>query len=53
MASTSLTIRINENDRKHIEQIAKANDRSISYIVNQAIKEYIKRNVPDNKEEKQ
>ncbi len=51
MASMNLTIRIDENDRKYIEQIAKSNDRSLSYIVNQAIKEYIKKNLPDKKEE--
>lgn len=51
MASMNLTIRIDENDRKQIEKIAKANDRSISYIVNQAIKEYIKRNAPDKEDE--
>ncbi len=43
MATVSLTIRIDENDKKSIEQLAKEDDRSISYIVNQAIKEYIKR----------
>ncbi len=50
MASVSLTIRIDEDDRKQIEKIAKSNDRSISYVVNQAIKEFIKKNVPDKKE---
>ena len=45
MATVSLTIRIDENDKKSIEQLAKEDDRSISYIVNQAIKEYIKKNL--------
>lgn len=49
MATVSLTIRIDENDKKNIEQLAKQDDRSISYIVNQAIKEYLKENLPDMK----
>ena len=49
MGSVSLTIRIDENDKKSIELLAKADDRSISYIVNQAIKQYIK----DNSNEKE
>lgn len=44
MGNISLTIRIDENDKKQIERLAKTDDRSISYIVNQAIKEYIKKN---------
>ncbi len=50
MASINLTIRIDENDKKTIEQFAKKNDRSINYYVNQAIKEFIKKNVPDKEE---
>ena len=45
MSTVSLTIRVDENDKKAIERLAKADDRSISYIVNQAIKEYIKKNI--------
>ena len=41
MSSVSLTIRVDDNDKKIIEQFAKTDDRSISYIVNQAIKQYI------------
>ena len=48
MATVSLTIRIDEDDKKAIEQFAKKDDRSINYIVNQAIKEYIK-NQPNKK----
>lgn len=44
MSSVSLTIRVDENDKKIIEELAKADDRSISYIVNQAIKQYIESN---------
>lgn len=43
MATVSLTIRIDENDKKVIEELAKKDDRSISYIVNQSIKEFIKK----------
>lgn len=50
MATVSLTIRIDENDKKIIEQLAKKDDRSISYVVNQAIKEFIRKNAPENKE---
>lgn len=50
MATVSLTIRIDENDKKAVEQLAKKDDRSISYVVNQAIKEFIKKNLPDKEE---
>ena len=50
MASVNLTIRIDESDKKTVERLAKKDDRSINYIVNQAIKEYIKKNVPDKEE---
>ena len=49
MATVSLTIRIDENDKKMIEQFAEKDDRSINYIVNQAIKRYIKENISDKK----
>ncbi|MCI9542295.1 MAG: hypothetical protein HFG39_14900 [Lachnospiraceae bacterium] len=39
-----------KNDKIILESMAKKNDRSINYIINQAIKEFIKKNVP-NKEE--
>lgn len=41
MATVSLTIRIDENDKKAVEKLAKKDDRSLSYIINQAIKTYI------------
>lgn len=50
MATVSLTIRIDEHDKKAVEQLAKKDDRSISYVVNQAIKEFIKKNLPDKEE---
>ena len=39
-----------KNDKIILESMAKKNDRSINYIINQAIKEFIKKNVP-NKED--
>ena len=50
MGSISLTIRIDENDKKQIEAIAQEKDRSISYIVNQAIKKYLRDNENDNRD---
>lgn len=50
MASVSLTIRIDEDDKRTIEQFAKKDDRSINYVVNQAIKEFIKKNLSDKEE---
>lgn len=50
MSSVSLTIRVDENDKKIIEELAKADDRSISYIVNQAIKQYIADNSSEKKD---
>ena len=48
MGSVSLTIRVDVEDKKRIEEIAKADDRSISYIVNQAIKQFIRDNTSDS-----
>lgn len=50
VATVSLTIRIDEHDKKVIEQLAKEDDRSISYIVNQAIKEFIKKELSNREE---
>ena len=41
---------IDKKDKSIIEKIAEQNDRSINYVINQAIKEFIKRNVPDKEE---
>lgn len=38
---------IEKKDKLAIEDIAQKNDRSVNYIINQAIKEYIKKNIPD------
>ena len=37
---------IEKSDKAIIEEIAMKNDRSLNYVINQAIKEYIKRNAP-------
>lgn len=41
---------IEKNDKLILESMAKKDDRSVNYIINQAIKEFIKKNLP-NKEE--
>lgn len=35
-----------KSDKAILEEIAIKNDRSLSYVINQAIKEYINRNAP-------
>lgn len=47
--SVSLTIRVDENDKKRMEELAKSNDRSLSYITNRAIKEYLDKHAPTKK----
>ena len=44
------SIVMEKNDKIILESMAKKNDRSINYIINQAIKEFIKKNVPDKEE---
>lgn len=41
MEKTSLTVRIEKADKERLEQYAKEDDRSVSYIVGQAIKKFI------------
>ncbi len=41
---------IDKKDKSAIEDIAKRDDRSINYIINQAIKEFIKKASSDKKE---
>jgi len=45
---TSLVIE--KSDKAILEDMAKKNDRSVNYVINQAIKEFIKKNLPDKKE---
>lgn len=42
------SIVIDKNDKTTLERIAKADDRSFNYIVNRAIKQFIRENTPDN-----
>ena len=46
-----MSLVIEKNDKTILEDIARENDRSVNYVINQAIKEYIKRNVPDKEDE--
>jgi len=41
---------IEKKDKYAIENIAQKNDRSVNYVINQAIKEYIKKTMPDKEE---
>lgn len=41
---TRISLVIDKEDKTKLEEIAKADDRTLSYIVNKAIKEYLKRN---------
>lgn len=39
---------IEKNDKAILEDIAKENDRSVNYVINQAIKEFIKKSSFNN-----
>ena len=41
---------IDKKDKTILESMAKKDDRSVNYIINQAIKEFIKKNLPDKEE---
>lgn len=41
MRSATITVRVDERLRERIEKIAKATDRPISYLVNQALEQVI------------
>lgn len=41
---------IEKKDKLILEGMAKKDDRSVNYVINQAIKEFIRKNAPDNKE---
>ena len=45
-----MSLVIEKNDKAILEDIAKENDRSVNYVINQAIKEFIKKNLPDKEE---
>lgn len=40
-----MSLVIEKNDKIILEDIAKKKDRSVNYIINQAIKEFIKKNI--------
>ena len=45
--TVSLTVRINADDKKRLEEIANSQERSLSFIVNKAIKEYLQKYTND------
>ena len=42
---TRTTITIEKQDKEFLEQIAKVNDRSLNYIINKALKQFISENI--------
>lgn len=46
---TRTSIVIDKTDKEILEKLAKADDRSFNYIVNRAIKQYIKSQDPRNR----
>lgn len=42
-----MSLVIEKNDKAILEDIAKENDRSVNYVINQAIKDFIKKNAPN------
>lgn len=40
-----MSLVIDKSDKEALEKIAKADDRSVNYTINKAIKEYIKQNI--------
>lgn len=45
-----MSLVIEKSDKTILESMAKKDDRSVNYVINQAIKEFIKKNLP-NKED--
>lgn len=43
-----MSLVIEKNDKVILEDIAKENDRSVNYVINQAIKEFIKKSSFNN-----
>lgn len=46
---TRCSLVIEKEDKAILEQIAKNKERSLNYVINKAIKAYIKENLPDKK----
>lgn len=49
MKDTSITLRIDSNTKDKLEQLAKADERSVSSLITIIIKEYLENHSPDNK----
>lgn len=47
-----MSLVIEKNDKVILEDIAKENDRSVNYVINQAIKEFIKKSLFNNQKPK-
>ncbi len=47
-----MSLVIEKNDKAILEDIAKENDRSVNYVINQAIKEFIKKSSFNNQKPK-
>jgi hypothetical protein len=45
-----MSLVIEKSDKIILESMAKKDDRSVNYVINQAIKEFIKKNLPDKEE---
>ena len=43
-----MSLVIEKNDKAILEDIAKENDRSVNYVINQAIKDFIKKSASDS-----
>lgn len=43
-----MSLVIEKNDKAILEDIAKENDRSVNYVINQAIKDFIKKSTSDS-----
>lgn len=46
-----MSLVIDKKDKVILEGMAKKDDRSVNYVINQAIKEFIRKNAPENKEQ--
>jgi Ribbon-helix-helix protein, copG family. len=50
MATVNLTLRINEDLKKRLENMAQENERSLSFVAGKAIEEYLEKYKPIEKE---
>lgn len=49
MKDTSITLRIDSNTKEKLEQLAKADERSVSSLITKILKEYLENQPQDNK----